>query len=35
MIFPCEEDDPVRPHFEENGEEFRDIELECEEEEAR
>ena len=35
MIFPCEEDDPVRPHFEESGEEFRDIELECEEEEAR
>ena len=34
MIFPCE-DDPVRPHFEESGEEFRDIELECEEEEAR
>ena len=35
MIFPCEEDDPVRPHFEESGEEFRDIELECEGEEAR
>ena len=35
MIFPCEEDDPVRPHFEESGEEFRDTELECEEEEAR
>ena len=33
MIFPCEEDDPVRPHFEESGEEFLDIELECEEEE--
>ena len=35
MIFPCEEDDPVRLHFEERGEEFRDRELECEEEEAR
>ena len=35
MIFPCEEDDPVRPKPEESGEEFRDIELECEEEEAR
>ena len=35
MIFPCEEDDPVRPHFEESGEEFRDRELECEEQEAR
>ena len=33
MIFPCEEDEPVRPHFEESGEEFGDIELECEEEE--
>ena len=31
MILPFEEDDPVRPHLEESG---RDIQLECEDEEA-
>ena len=28
VIFPCEEDDPARPHFEESGEGFWDVGLE-------
>ena len=35
VIFPCEEDDPVRPHLERSGEEFWDTEWECAEEKAR